>query len=57
MVSRMKLVVPFMMPLMRMTGSCSAQRFRLVSQGMPPPAAAVHRSATPRSLDRATSSL
>ena len=56
MVSRIKFVVPFIMPLTRRIGSWAAVRSKLVSHGMPPPAAAVQRSATPFSFASVTSS-
>ena len=55
MASMMKLVVPFMMPPTAHTVSSRLIRARFTSHGMPPPTAAVQRSATPFSRASAVS--
>ena len=57
MASMIKLVVPFIIPPTAHTVSSRFTRSRFTSHGMPPPTAAVQRSATPCFAASAVSSV
>ena len=57
MASMIKLVVPFIIPPTAHTVSSRFTRSKFVSQGMPPPTAAVQRRAAPFSRASAVSSV